>query len=136
VNPDIAKSYLWVAIGSAFGGMSRYWVSQMVAQKVGSAFPWGTIIINISGSFVIGIFLALTLPEGRLNTSRSFISEFCMYGICGGYTTFSSFSMQTLTLMQSRQWLWAGGNVLISVAACLMAVWLRFVWGSLVNLSH
>ena len=130
---ELVKSYFWVAVGSALGGVSRFWVSKFVGQRVGESFPWGTIVINITGSFVIGVFLALTLAEGRLNTSRSFIREFCMVGICGGYTTFSSFSLQTLTLMQSRQWLWAGGNVLISVAACLVAVWLGFIVGQMIN---
>ncbi len=130
---ELVKSYFWVAVGSAIGGMSRFWVSQFVGQRVGETFPWGTIVINITGSFVIGIFMALTLAEGRLNTSRSFVTEFCMFGICGGYTTFSSFSMQTLRLAHSRQWLWAGGNVLISVAACLVAVWLGFILGQMLN---
>jgi CrcB protein len=115
------------------GGMSRFWLSNVVAEKVGVSFPWGTIIINITGSCVIGLFYALTLPEGRLNTSRILVSQLCMYGICGGYTTFSSFSLQTLTLMRDKQWLWAGGNVVISVVACLVAVWLGFVLGETIN---
>jgi fluoride exporter len=130
---EVVKSYLWVAVGSMLGGMSRFWMSRFVAERVGETFPWGTVIINISGSFVIGVFYALTLPEGRLNTSRSFVAQFCMVGICGGYTTFSSFSLQTLTLLRDRQWLWAGGNVAISVAACIVAVWVGFILGETVN---
>jgi CrcB protein len=127
------KSYGWVALGSAFGGMARYWVSGVVADWIGQRFPWGTIIINISGSFVIGILYALTLPEGRLNTSRIFVSQLLMYGICGGYTTFSSFSLQTLTLLRDGQWFLAGANVMISVAVCLVAVWLGFLLGQTLN---
>jgi fluoride exporter len=130
---EILKSYFWVAVGSALGGVSRFWVSKFVGERWGEKFPWGTIVINVSGSFVIGVFLALTLAEGRLNTSRSFVSQFCMFGICGGYTTFSSFSMQTLNLVREGQWLWAGGNILISVVACLIAVWLGFILGQVMN---
>jgi CrcB protein len=130
---EVLKSYFWVAIGSALGGMSRFWLSRVVAERVGEFFPWGTIFINVSGSFVIGIFAALTLAEGRLNTSRSFIIQFCMVGICGGYTTFSAFSLQTLNLARDGQWLWACGNILISVVACLIAVWLGFMLGQVMN---
>lgn len=130
---EVFKSYFWVAVGSALGGMSRFWVSKVVGERWGEKFPWGTIVINISGSFLIGVFMALTLAEGRLNTSRSFIVQFCMVGICGGYTTFSSFSLQTLNLVRDGQWLWAGGNVVISVVACLIAVWLGFTLGEVIN---
>jgi CrcB protein len=130
---ETVKSYLWVGIGSAFGGMARFWVSGFVAERVGQRFPWGTIIINITGSLIIGILYALTLPEGRLNTSRIVVTQLLMVGICGGYTTFSSFSLQTLTLARDGQWLWAGGNILISVAACLIAVWLGFLLGQTLN---
>jgi CrcB protein len=130
---EVVKSYFWVAVGSMIGGMSRFWLSNVVAEKIGGFFPWGTVVINITGSFVIGVFAALTLSEGRLNTSRSFVVQFCMVGICGGYTTFSSFSLQTLNLLREKQWLWAGGNVVISVVACIMAVWLGFMLGQAIN---
>lgn len=118
--------YLMVAFGGALGSVARYWLSDIVGQKVGGTFPWGTIIVNITGSFVIGALAALAVPGGRwyLNpTGRLFF----MYGICGGYTTFSSFSLQTLTLAQAGQWLAAGANVLISVVLCLIAVWLGYL---------
>jgi len=130
---ETLKSYMWVGIGSAFGGMARFWVSGVVATAVGQKFPWGTIVINITGSMVIGILYALTLPDGRLNTSRILVLQLLMIGVCGGYTTFSSFSLQTLTLAREGQWLWAGGNILISVAACLIAVWLGFMLGEVIN---
>jgi fluoride exporter len=130
---ETLKTYGWVGLGSAIGGMARYWVSGVVAVRIGDTFPWGTIIINITGSFAIGILFAVTLPEGRFNTSRIFISQLLMYGLCGGYTTFSSFSVQTLKLAREGQWLWAGGNIVISVVACLIAVWLGFVLGDLLN---
>lgn len=130
---EVFKSYFWVAVGSMVGGMSRFWVSRVVAERVGETFPWGTVFINISGSFLIGLLYALTLPDGRLNTSRSFVIQLCMVGLCGGYTTFSSFSLQTLTLLRDKEWLWAGGNVAISVVACMVSVWLGFILGELIN---
>jgi fluoride exporter len=125
-------AYLLVAIGGALGSVSRYWLSGFVAQRVGETFPWGTIIINITGSFVIGVFAALTAAEGRSSPSPKMV-QFVMVGICGGYTTFSSFSLQTLRLVQDREWLYAGGNVVVSVVLCLIAVWLGYMLGSMFN---
>lgn len=125
-------TYLWIAIGSAMGGTARYWLSGVVAGWVGETFPWGTIIVNISGSLVIGFFATLTGPDGRLlvgSTARQFV----MIGICGGYTTFSSFSLQTLTLAQDGEWLWAIGNIVISVVLCLLAVWLGHIAAAAIN---
>jgi fluoride exporter len=132
---EILKSYFWVAVGSALGGVSRFWISNIVTRRWEAAqkFPWDIIIINISGSFVIGILAALTMSTGRLNTSRSFVLQFFMVGICGGYTTFSSFSLHTLRLARDGEWLWAGGNIIISVVACLIAVWLGFILGQVIN---
>jgi CrcB protein len=132
---ETLKSYLWVGIGSAVGGMARFWISLAVGRAIGETFPWGTVVINITGSFVIGVLAALTLAEGRLNTSRIFVVQTLMYGVCGGFTTFSSFSLRTLTLAQEGEWMKAGGNVLVSVVACLIAVWLGFMLGELVNRS-
>jgi CrcB protein len=130
---EVVKAYGWVAVGSMIGGVSRFWLSKVVADKWGATFPWGTIIINITGSFVIGALWALTLPEGRLGTSRTFVTQLGIVGMCGGYTTFSSFSLQTLNLAREGQWLWAGGNIAISVTACMLAVWLGFMLGQVIN---
>lgn len=119
--------YLWIALGSATGGVLRFWMSGAIATRMGQTFPWGTIMVNIVGSFIIGLLAALVSSDSRLDPKHhSFISEFLMIGVCGGYTTFSSFSMQTLTLVREGQWLYAGGNVVISVIACLVAVWLGY----------
>jgi CrcB protein len=125
-------AYLWVAIGGALGSVGRYWVSGFVAERFGETFPWGTILINLTGSFIIGAFAAFTDPDGRVLATPGF-RQFFMFGICGGYTTFSSFSLQTLRLAQDRQWLYAGGNVILSVALCLVAVWLGYWLGSMFN---
>jgi CrcB protein len=116
-------NYLWVAIGGALGTVGRFWLSGLIANKFGQTFPWGTLVINVTGSFAIGFFARLTDPEGRYLVSPAFRSFF-MIGICGGYTTFSSFSLQTLALAQEGEWLYAGANSAASLFLCLGAVWL------------
>lgn len=118
-------SYLWIFIGGGLGSIARYAVSGLVARWWGETFPWGTIIINITGSMLIGFFVALTATDGRVMVSPTF-RQFFTFGICGGYTTFSSFSLQTLNLARAGEWLKAGGNVLVSVVCCLVAVWLGY----------
>jgi CrcB protein len=124
-------AYLWVALGGALGSVARFWVNGLISEKFGATFPWGTLVINITGSFVIGVIGALAIPEGRMDSpSRQFATQFLMIGVCGGYTTFSSFSLQTLNLLRDREWLYAGGNVLLSVVLCMIAVWLGWLLGS------
>src|SRR6267154_3520939 len=128
---DIAR-YLWIMLGGALGTAARFWCSGLVARAFGETFPWGTLIINVVGSFVIGFFATMTGPDGRMfvgTTARQFV----MVGICGGYTTFSSFSLQTLNLINDGEWLRAGGNIGLSVALCLFAVWLGQVLAMSVN---
>jgi CrcB protein len=116
-------AYFWVAVGGALGSVGRFWLSGLVADRHGETFPWGTLLVNISGSFAIGFIATLTSPEGRWLAPVG-LRQFLIYGVLGGYTTFSSFSWQTLELAQNGEWLRAGGNVLGSVALCLVAVWL------------
>ena len=117
-------AYLWIAIGGALGSVARYWFSGVVARHFGETFPWGTLLVNVSGSLVIGFFATLTGPDGRWLVPPWFRTQFFMLGLCGGYTTFSSFSLQTLNLAEEGEWLHAGANVLLSVVLCLVAVWL------------
>lgn len=124
--------YLAVALGGALGTIGRYFVSGLVANAFGETFPWGTLIINITGSFIIGFFGTLTAPEGRLMVS-GMTRQFVMVGICGGYTTFSSFSLQTLNLMRDGEWVPAAGNALGSVAFCLIGVWLGAISATAIN---
>jgi CrcB protein len=126
-------AYLWVAIGGALGSIGRYWFSGVVARQFGEIFPWGTLLVNISGSFVIGFFATMTAPEGRWFAPPWFRQQFFMTGICGGYTTFSSFSLQTLNLMADGEWLYAGANVIFSVFCCLLAVWLGHLLAGSLN---
>jgi CrcB protein len=124
--------YCWIALGSAFGGVARYWCSGVAARLFGETFPWGTLIVNVTGSFIIGIFATLTGPDGRI-FAGSTMRQFVMMGLLGGFTTFSSFSLQTLSLAQNSQWLEAGGNILASVALCLLAVWLGHLLANSIN---
>lgn len=116
---------LWVALGGAVGSVARYWLAGLMAG-LATAFPWATVLANVSGSFLIGLAATLSGPEGRLLVPPE-IRQLVIVGLCGGYTTFSSFSLQTLQLAQEGRWLLAGGNVLLSVVACLLAVWLGHV---------
>jgi len=115
-------TYLWIALGSAVGGALRYWCSGLVARAFGETFPWGTLIVNVLGSFIIGFFGTLTAPDGRLFVGSN-ARQFVMVGFCGGYTTFSSFSLQTLNLLNDGEWFYAGANITLSVLLCLIGVW-------------
>jgi len=127
-------AYLWVGIGGALGSISRFWLNGIISAKFGETFPWGTFVINVTGSFLIGVFAALAVPEGRMDSqSRAFATQFLMIGVCGGYTTFSSFSLQTLNLLRDREWLYAGGNVILSVVLCMIAVWFGWLLGTAFN---
>jgi CrcB protein len=125
-------TYLWIALGGALGSMARYGASSLAAHLVGETFPWGTLIVNVSGSLVIGFFATLTGPDGRVLVTPD-ARQFVMVGICGGYTTFSSFSLQTLNLVRDGDALAASGNVLGSVVLCLAFVWLGHVAAAAVN---
>jgi CrcB protein len=125
-------TYLWVALGGALGSMARFGCSSLIANLFGETFPLGTLLINVVGSLVIGFFAALTGPDGRMLVSGD-IRQFVKVGLCGGYTTFSSFSLQTLTLAQDGEYVRAGLNVAGSVVLCLLAVWLGYVAAAALN---
>jgi CrcB protein len=113
-------SYFWVAFGSALGGMGRYACSGLGARWFGETFPWGTLFVNVAGSLVIGA-LAVVIPTD----SRPFSDgarDFLMIGLLGGFTTFSSFSIQTLNLARNGEWGAAAGYAIGSVVLCLAAV--------------
>ncbi|HUD46294.1 MAG TPA: fluoride efflux transporter CrcB [Candidatus Baltobacteraceae bacterium] len=118
--------YLLVGLGGAIGTVGRFWLNGVVSRRFGETFPLGTLIINISGSFLIAFFATMTVPEGRWMVSPRG-RMFFMTGICGGYTTFSSFSLQTLNLALEGQWLYASANAGLSLALCLVAAWLGYI---------
>ena len=124
--------YLLVAVGGALGSVARFWLSTLVAARVGDSFPWGTLLINVTGSFIIGFFATLTGPEGRFAAGAEG-RIFVMTGLCGGFTTFSAFSLQTLNLAREGDWLRASGNIVGSVVICLAAVWLGHLLATLLN---
>ncbi|MHB1307074.1 MAG: fluoride efflux transporter CrcB [Limisphaerales bacterium] len=126
------RNYLWVAMGGALGSVGRYWLSGLVANWRGETFPWGTLLVNASGSFLIGLLAALSSVDGRW-LAPNWFRPFLLVGVLGGYTTFSSFSLQTLNLAQEGEWLRAGGNILLSVALCLVGVWLGHLLGTEFN---
>ena len=114
---------LWIFMGGGLGTLARWGLSGLVARNWGETFPLGTLVINITGSFIIGLFAGLTGPDGRWLAPPS-LRQFFMLGLCGGYTTFSSFSLQTLALAEDEQWFKAGANIVLSLVLCLAAVWL------------
>jgi len=124
--------YLWVGLGGALGSMGRYWCSGVAARLVGETFPWGTLFVNVTGSLLIGFFATLTGPDGRIFAGTT-TRQFFMLGIFGGFTTFSSFSLQTLNLVQDGELLQAGGNIIGSVLLCLIAVWLGHILALSIN---
>jgi fluoride exporter len=115
-------------LGSAIGGAGRYGLSGIVANWIGATFPWGTLIVNVTGCFVIGIFNTLTGPDGVVLVPTN-IRILVMVGMCGGYTTFSSFSLETLNLVRNGEWFAAGAYILASVVFCLIGVWLGHIAG-------
>lgn len=123
--------YFWIMLGGALGSGARFWASGAIAARFGETFPYGTLFVNVSGSFLIGIFAGLTDPTGATLVSPR-LRQFVMIGVCGGYTTFSSFSLQTLDLARDGDWLRAGLNALFSLLCCLLAVWLGRATGYLV----
>jgi CrcB protein len=125
-------TYFWIALGSALGGMARFACSNLAVTWFGPTFPWGTLAINVLGSFIIGFFATLTGPDGRLLVAGD-ARQFVMVGFCGGYTTFSSFSLQTLNLIQDGEPMRAGLNVGASVVLCLLSVWLGYVAAAALN---
>ncbi|BCH25268.1 fluoride efflux transporter CrcB [Mesorhizobium sp. L-8-3] len=125
---DVLHALMWVALGSALGGPSRYFVSGVVGRHVGETFPWGTMVVNVSGAFVIGFVAAAASIDGLLPMPSAW--HLGATGFLGAYTTVSSFSLQTMALVRDGQILKAGGNVALSLFLCLSAVALGFGIGA------
>lgn len=132
MNPPFIVMSLAIAAGGALGSMLRYWCSFLIARTFGETFPLGTLFVNIVGSFLIVLFAEVTGPDGRLLVS-SLSRQFVMVGIFGGYTTFSSFSLQTLNLALDNEWTPALANVALSLVLCLIGAWLGHTAGVAVN---
>lgn len=116
------KLYAAILIGGALGSAARFAMSVWIDEKAVSDFPWGTFAVNVVGSFIIGLMAGFSGPNSPLVVPFPELARvFIMVGICGGFTTFSSFSLQTIHLMETGHWLLAGGYVLLSVVLCLLA---------------
>jgi CrcB protein len=112
-------AYLWISLGAIVGASARYFVSRFVAKVVSASFPYGTLLINITGSFILGLFLvwsterALPDPRWRLLVA---------IGFCGSYTTFSSYAFESFSLFEQGHYLLFASNVVLSNVLCLAGV--------------
>jgi protein CrcB len=125
-------TYLYIALGGAIGSVARAWTANVFVRMFGPHFPWGTIFINVTGSFIIGFFGALTTSDGRF-TAHPDARAFVMIGICGGFTTFSSFSLQTLDLVRDGKPSAALANIALSLILCLLAVTAGYASAEVIN---
>ena len=121
-------TWLAVAVGGALGSLARFWLAAVMTMLTGPRFPWGTLLINVLGSFIIGLVAGLTALPARVGMHPD-VRVFVMVGICGGFTTFSAFSLQSLELLQSGEVASALGYMAGSVLLCLIAVWAGWLLG-------
>lgn len=112
-------AYLWIALGAVAGASARYFLSDYIARIIPSSFPYGTLFINVSGSFVLGFFLIWTSERALVDPRWRLLLAI---GFCGSFTTFSSYAFETLGLFEQGQWLLTGANILASNALCLVSV--------------
>jgi CrcB protein len=117
------NGYLAVMIVGAFGCAARMWMSTFLSEKYSVTFPIGTLVVNILGCLLIGLFAGITRPEGGLFI-HPLIRQAVMIGFLGGFTTFSSFGLQTIALLSDGEWGYASAKILLSVVLCLAAVWI------------
>lgn len=127
-------AFLWIGLGGALGSMARFGLNVAATQLWGEAFPWGTLGINVFGSFVITFFGTLSVGDSWLQSGPN-ARLFVMVGLCGGFTTFSSFSLQSLALAQQGHVGRAGTYVGLSVVLCLFAAWLGLFAANALNPS-
>jgi fluoride exporter len=118
-------TYLWVAIGGALGSMMRYGFSGVIARMTGGTFPYGTMFVNVTGALLIGIFASISAPQSRFFVPAP-ARMLLMTGICGGYTTFSTFSLESFNLLREGDLGPALANMLLSVILCMLAVWIGY----------
>jgi CrcB protein len=112
---------LYVALGSAIGGVSRYLLGGLVQRMLDTTFPAGTLLVNVTGSFLLGAIIRYALETPSLTPE---VRAFLTIGFCGGYTTFSTFSYETMALLEDGEWARAGGYITASVILSLIATFL------------
>jgi fluoride exporter len=125
-----AIMYAYVAVGAVLGGLARYLASLLILPV--SGFPLSTLFVNVTGSFIIGFYATLTGPDGRVFATAQ-QRQFVMTGFCGGYTTFSSFSLDTVRLLRAGMAETALLNIAVSVVTWLLAVWLGYAVANRLN---
>jgi fluoride exporter len=113
------SNYIWIALGAVVGASTRYFLNTLIARDISSAFPYGTLLINITGSLVLGFFLIFSTERALLDPRWRLLVA---VGFCGSYTTFSSYAFESFALMEQGQWLLTGFNIVASNALCLAAV--------------
>jgi len=118
-----------VIVGSALGGMARFWLADAVSRRLGERFPWGTLAVNASGALAIGVLAAL-LPGETGSGPATGAWHFAVLGFLGSYTTVSSFSLQTLALLHERAWRRAAANIVLSLGLCLSAAGVGLLAGA------
>jgi CrcB protein len=121
-------AWIAVAVGGAIGSVGRFWLTGVMMGLTGPRFPWGTLLINVLGSFVIGLVAGVTLNAERIGMHPD-LRIFLMTGVCGGFTTFSAFSLQTLELMQNGDLIPAFGYAAGSVVLCVVATFAGWMLG-------
>ncbi|MCL5028390.1 MAG: fluoride efflux transporter CrcB [Bacteroidetes bacterium] len=124
------QNYLIVSIGAAFGGAARYWVTNVVYKFLPSTLPYGTLAVNIIGSFIIG-FVMFYLDKNELISPQMRI--LLTTGFCGGLTTFSTFSFETINLMRDSEFLLAGTNIILNVVLSISAVFIAYLIGKIIS---
>lgn len=128
--PPRAILYAWVGVGSALGALARWLISEALQGAPGSGFPWGTLWVNVLGSLLIGAYAARIAPGGCWHDHGPALRLFVMTGFCGGFTTFSVFSLETLLLAQAGRLGLAATYVIASLVLWLIGVWAGW------NLGH
>lgn len=118
---------LLIFLGAGFGGVFRYWISNSVYWLVGRQFPYGTLVVNVSGCFLMGLLFVLILE--RFDGLGPQLRSLLLIGLLGGYTTFSSFSIETINLFENGAWMSAFLNIFLSVILCIAAAWLGLIGG-------
>jgi fluoride exporter len=112
-------AYLWIALGAVVGASARYFLGGFIAKLFSSGFPYGTLVINITGSLLLGFFLVWTSERVLIDAQWRLLIAI---GFCGSYTTFSSYAFETFALVEQGQWLLMGLNVIASNLLCLVSV--------------
>ena len=120
---------LLVAFGGMLGSVARYWLAGAIQRLDGVEFPFGTLGVNVLGSFVVGVVMALSLERGTVSPNARL---FLAVGFCGGFTTMSTFSYETMALLRDGEMVLGLGNVAVTLVTCLAAVWLGQVIGRIV----